>query len=447
MTLPAGLPPLGPSPRAGLPEVASDVLPNGLTVWCVRRKGLPLLTLRLVVRGGRSDDPPADPDLASLLASGLGEGTRGRSARELNELCQGAGADLVAAAGDDALVVGASGLAVRLPVLLDVIADLVRRPLFPPAGLERVRAVAREELATNESEPFFLAARAFRRLLFDGHPYAVIAPTVASIEGATPERLGGEASRRLDPGRALLLAVGDADPSRLLDLSRQLLGDWTGEGTAGPPPRSAPASPGGNIHVLHRPGSVQAVLMVGRSGPSRRDADFLSLRLAVAIYGGAFASRLVTNLREEKGYSYSPYAENAGLLAGGFVRTTAATRTEVAGPALSEILRESEGMAASEPSGEELSRAKSREAGLQLLRLQTSAGLAAELADLWLNGLPPEELERQAARLEALTAQDIGQVSRRYLAGPDPHIVAVGDAAALEKELAGYSLTILTRQS
>lgn len=439
----AGLPPLAPQVPVPTPRVTSAVLPNGLEVRVVPWPGVPLASARLVVRGGLSDDPPDRPGLARLLAAGLREGTTSRSGAELADLAQEAGGDLSAGAGPDSLTVAAFGLAARLPLLVDLVADVALRPGFPEDGVARVRHLAHEELETSESEPSFLAVRAFAREVYGGHPYATISPTAASIEAATPALLAAEASQRLRPERALLLVAGDVEPSHAIEAARRAFGGWSAPAGA-PAPVAPPAGTPGprRILLLDRPLSVQTNLLVGNLGFPRTDPDAYALELAMTIYGGAFTSRLVQNLREAKGYTYSPGAGASWLAGCGTVRSYAAVRTDVTGAALSEILYEMERMATTDPTDEEMERAFRRDAGAHAVSLQTAAGIADELARLWVLGLPPGEIGRMVPGLAGVTKGDVRRASRRVFGTGSARIVAVGDAAAIRADLGTFGVVV-----
>lgn len=439
MNTPENLPPLGPVQPVPAPRVDSRTLPNGLAVQVVPYAGVPLVSVRLVTRGGLSDDPAGSPGLSRLLAAGLREGTATRCGAELANLAQEAGGDLSAGAGPDSLTIAASGLARRVPLLLDLVADLARHPSFPADGVARVKALAREDLETSESEPFFLAVRAFARVLYGSHPYGTISPTASSIEAVTPETLADEAGRRLRPERSLLLVAGDVDPAAVHAESARLFGDWCGTGTA-PAAVPGPVAPTGprRILVLDRPGSVQTNLLVGNLGFPRTDPDAYALELAMTIYGGSFTSRLVQNLREGKAYTYSPGAGASWLAGCGTVRSFAAVRNEVTGAALNEILYEMERMATTDAGDEEMERAFRRDAGSLAISLQTAAGVADELARLWILGLPPGEIGRQVEELSKVTKGDVRRVARRVFGTGGARVVAVGDAAAIREELATF---------
>jgi predicted Zn-dependent peptidase len=439
MNAPANLPPLGDARPVPAPRVEASTLSNGLEILVVPWAGVPLATARLVFRGGFADDAPAEPGLARLLSAALREGTATRSGGALADLAQEAGGDLLAGAGPDSLTVAASGLAVRVPTLLDLVADAARRPAFPAGGVARVRDLAREELETSESEPFFLGVRAFAREVYGSHPYAVVSPTAASIDAVTPGRLAAEAARRLRPDRALLLVAGDVEPEAVFAEAARLLGDWEGRG-APPPPIPVPADPPGprRIVVLDRPGSVQTNLFVGGPGLARTDPDVFSLELAMTIYGASFTSRLVQNLRETKGYTYSPGAGASWMAGRGSVRTFAAVRNEVTGASLNEILYEMARMATTEPTDEEMERAFRKDAGSLAVALQTASGVAEEVARFWVLGLPPGEVGRIVPGLAKVSKGDVRRVARRVLGTGAARVVAVGDAAAIREELGTF---------
>ena len=444
--LPDGLPPLLPEGPLDVPGVFQERLANGLEVWAVSRPGLPLVSLRLVFRGGRSLDAPDTPGFSNLLAAGLREGSIGHGGPQIAELLQAAGGDLSADANEDAITLSAWGLAARAGMLLDVLAELARSPAFRDRDVARLRSLAAEELATNETDPAFLADRAFRRAVFGAHPYGAAAPTEASIEAATPTRLRDEAARRLHPARCLLVAAGDADARQLAGEAARAFGCWRAAGEPPPEPARAVPPPGGpEVHVVDRPGSVQTHLMVGGLGVARSDGDAVPLSLAVTIYGGAFSSRLVTSLREDKGYTYSPGAASRWAVHRGIVETHAATRNEVTCPALREILSELGRMASSPVTDEELERGRRRDLGAFVVATETGAGLAQELADLWLNGLPPSDLGRSVLALKSVGIEDLRRVAASYLANPI-RIVAVGDGPRLRAELAAFGPVVESQE-
>ncbi|HEV8268171.1 MAG TPA: pitrilysin family protein [Thermoanaerobaculia bacterium] len=434
---PKELPKLAAERPLSPPAVSAKTLGNGLTVWVVNRRGVPLVNVTLVVKGGRTLDEKDQAGFSNLLAEGLKEGTATKTGAQIADTLQGAGAELSTGAGSDSIAVSATGVAEKLDVLLSTVADVAAHPAFPKSAVERVKANALEELATSETDPEFVAVRSLRRQVYGAHPYAVDSPTKQSIERTTPELLRREAARRLVPERALLLVVGEVEPENASRLAAAAFGSWARGSEALPPARAAtPARESREALVVSRPGSVQSVLAFGGVGISRTDPEAAALEVAEAIYGGAFSSRLVSNLREEKGYAYSPYAVARSAPQGGLIATVAAVRNEVTGAAASEILYEMSRIATTDPSDEELERARGHQIGSRVLSLQSNAAVAGELADLFRNGLSPADIGKPIEALTKVTAKDVRRVAKKHLTPYAMRLVVVGDLPAVKEELA-----------
>ena len=440
---PLSLPPLGPERPYVLPPVLSNVLPNGLHVQAVRCGELPLVSLRLVVRGGRADDGAGEPGLAEVLAEALEEGTASRSSGALFDLLQGAGGDLSAEAGGDATLVAGEGLASSTGLLIDLLADVAQHAAFPRRGVARVKALCLEDLLADEAEPSFLAWRALARELYGTHPYGTVAPTREGLRAVSPEVLRREAARRLRPERSLLVVAGAVEPEQVTRRVAAAFGGWSGTGKA--PPEVAVAAPRAvdrPVVLLDRPGSAQATLLVGGLGVTRRDPSFWPLAVGATLLGGAFSSRLVQKLRVVKGWAYAVGASSSWAPGRGTVRAWASVRSEVAEAALAELTAEMARMGAEAPSEAETDLARRRNAGLHVLGLETPAGVARELAEAWLGGLGPSSLVEAIPALGRVTPSSVRRAGARYLDPSRMVRVVVGDARRLGKALSSSGTAV-----
>jgi YVTN family beta-propeller protein len=155
------------------------------------------------------------------------------------------------------------------------------------------------------------------------------------------------------------------------------------------------------------------------------------------VFAGSFGSRLVKNIREEKGYTYSPRGQLRARRQGGLLTVQADVRNEVTGASLLEIFYELDRMATTLPGDEELTKAKRYQAGLYLLRNQIQNALARTLASNWINGLPPEALGEFVAKVNAVGAADVRRVGRHFSSARQT-VVAVGEEASVKAELAPF---------
>ncbi len=432
--LPKDLPAFGPDKPLPVPAIQKSTTPEGLNVWVVKRPGFPKVTAVLAVRGGTAADPAGMEGIGELLAGTIKEGTAKRTSRQIAEELQSVGGDLSASASDDAVLVTASGLASGTGKLLDVLADVARNASFPAKEVELAKANALQGLAARESTPEFLAQKAFAAAVYGNHPYRVVSITREVIGKTTPEVLKKEYARRFRPEHALLVMVGNLDDGAA-KLAAAAFKGWKGAGEALPATPPSPKARGRELYLVDRPGSVQSLLMVGRPGPKASDPDYYPSVVANTIFGGAFGSRLVHNIREDKGYTYSPRASVITYQEGGLLQVRADVRNEVTAASLMEIFYELDRMAATLPTAEELTKAKRFQTGLYLLRNQIQGAVAGTLASNWVKGLPPEELAAFVPKVNAVTAQQIEEAGRATFRSNTQTVVVVGDSKKVKGEV------------
>src|SRR6202789_1968578 len=198
------------------------------------------------------------------------------------------------------------------------------------------------------------------------------------------------------------------------------------------PPRHS----GRHVHLVHLPGSVQTQILVGNLAITRRDPDWYRMVLANSIYGGAFHSRLVMNIREQKGYTYRPRSGIQSMRQQGFFNVHAAVRNDVAAASLTEIFYEMDRMRSLPVSDEELESARSYLTGVFSLGVATQDGVLGQLSTIYLDRLPEDHLETYRARIHALTAADIILATRKYFDSANSQIVVVGDKAQIGEQAA-----------
>lgn len=434
---PSAIPPYGEDKPLPPPDLTQRTLANGLTVWVLPRSGVPRVEAILAVRGGQAADPAAQgPALSNLLADLLDEGTARRSSRGIAEELQAIGGNLDASAAPDGFVVAAGALASHAPQLLDLLADVARHPAFPNKEVALARDNARQELAASEAEPGFVAERAWAATVYGTHPYARAKPTAKGIQSVTRPLLRREHARRFRPDRALLVLCGRLTAEEGLALAEKAFGAWRGSGTV-PPDTPAFAPAGGPKRVLvERPGSVQSSLRFGRAALAAPAPDFVPLQLTSTILGGSFSSRLMQNLREEKGYTYGAGVGVRANRAGGALYGVADVRNEVTGAAIGEFFKEYERLGRDGVDAAELQKGKRYAAGVFVYRNQPQAAMARTLASQWLVGLPPEYFIGYVQRVQAVTAEQVRDMARRYYAPGDQSLIVVGDKAAIAEQLA-----------
>lgn len=441
--LPKDLPPYGPETPLAAPAVKSTKLDNGLTVWLVPEPGFPKISVALAVRGGFAADPSDRPGISDLLAKTIDQGTANRNARQIAQDLQGAGGDLNANPGRDSLTVSTSFLSSKLDKGLTVFADVARNATFPEDEVTLAKRNAIDQLKQQESQPSFLASRAMAKVMFGDNPYHVMSPTQESIGASTSNDLRKIYAERFRPDQALLVAVGDFDNDQMLSQIKARFDSWKAPATAaGPAPAPYAVAPPHAIFIVPRPESVQTTLMLAMFGPMRSDPDYEAALVANAVYGGTFGSRLVSNIREDKGYTYSPFAFLQTYRAAGVLATRADVRNEVTGPTFNEITYELNRLVTTSPSVDELKQAERYLVGTEAIQLQSRDAVAAELARLWISGLPPEEIGVYGRKVASISADDVNQAARKYFPAAKVAVVAVGEEKVIREALSPFGIPI-----
>jgi len=434
------IPPLGEPRPQPAPAAEETTLPNGLRLVVVPRPGVPLIELRLRVPFAASTAEAAGEHTAegAVLSGAVLLGTENRDQTGIAQLLQSHGAELSVSTDPDRLLLATTLLPEGLGPVLALLAELLTAATYPDDLVEGERDRVAERIAIARSQPSVVARIALAARRYGDHPYAIQLPDTELVAAVTGDALRGLHQRRVLPAGSSLVLVGDLDPRAATDAVATALAVWDGTGHAVEAPPATELHPTG-IQLVDRPGAVQSNLRLGGPAPGRTDPDLPAVRLANMIFGGYFSSRLVENIRERRGYTYSPRSSVDHQTAGSSFLVEADVATEVTGPALLETWYELGRMALTPVTDAELDGARRYVLGSMALSTATHAGLASTLSALVGAGLPAGWLAEHQQALAAVTVDEVQDVSRRYLAAPALTAVVVGDAERVGDQLAALA--------
>jgi len=433
----ATMPGPGPQKEFALPARQRFTLSNGLPVLLVEHHRVPLVEMELVVRGGASADPDAEPGLASLTAAMLDEGAAGRTSQQIADALERLGTDLNLGAGPDAVTASLSTLKANLAPSLQVLSDVVLKPDFPAEELERQRKSRLVTLTQSEDRAEYLAQVAMSKILWGPTSYGHLPTgTRAGLEALTREDVKGFWSSYAVPSNATLVVVGDIGRAELEPALEKAFGAWKG-GAA--PALAAPQRPqhgARTLYVIDKPGAAQSVVTAGLVAPARSTADFPTLVALNGALGGTFVSRLNMNLREEKGWTYGARTSFQLQRAGGAFAAQAPVATKVTAGTVKEMVAEIAGMAGAKPLTEkELAYSADTYVNGYARGFETAGDIASRLADAVINGLPDSELETLPGAVKKVSLAQAQQAGAKYLLPENLAILVVGDKAAILPEL------------
>ncbi|CAL9385968.1 hypothetical protein SUDANB145_01168 [Streptomyces sp. enrichment culture] len=413
--------------RLPLPDV-DVVLGNGLRVVVCSAPVVPLVEIRLTVPCATTE--PGEVTRCQLLAAVLLRGTAHRDADGYDAALAAHGASLSAAADAHKLTVTGHTMADALPAVLALLAETVREPrLTQDVVLPEREALARRvRLAAHQ--PAALAQHALLRRRYGEEAAARRQPTPEQAAACTPDDLAEAHARHLDARGAVLVLVGDLRPGEAVEAVADAFGSWEA-GPTGEAPETPSWFPGGPLRGVERPGAVQSVIRLASPALPRTDPGYPALHLAQLAFGGSFSSRLVTRLREEKGYAYQLGSGVESVPGASTLMVEADTAAEHTVPALAVIKAELERMAAEPPSTREVDAARSYAAGSTATAMSSPGALASGLANLLHVGVGSDWLHHWGPLLADVPYDAVVEAARRFFRPEGFTGVVVADEAAV----------------
>lgn len=429
---PRPLPALGQQRTVPEPSTVDVVLPNGLRVIAVRKPAVPMVELRLHIPFGGEDR--LHTARAELLAETMLTGTVRRDRIAVDTDLALVGGSLSMTVDPEYLRVGGGALAEGLPTLLDVLADALTAAAYIEPEVDRERARLVERITMARSQPGMIAREALQRHRYGDHPFAREVPHAEDVLAiGRDEVLASHAASVLARGSVLVL-VGDIDPEMAVAQVERALAGWQDDRSAMP---LAPLPPitGGDVVLVPRAGAVQSQIRLSAPALPRVDPRYPALQLANMVYAGYFSSRLIENIREDKGYTYHArsYFEFTGSGATLLVETD--TATEVTAAALLEVRHELDRMTAVPPTESELDMVRRYAVGMLLTGTASQSGFASQLAAVADVGLGVDWIREHPVRLHAVTSEQLAEAAAEFFAPASYTGVVVGDADVLTEPL------------
>ena len=443
-------PPVAPVGELTFPEVEHATLTNGIPVTLARRTAIPKVSLALNFDAGDAADGGARAGTQSLMMALLEEGTKTRSAEEIAVEQERLGASIAAGTSMDRSTVSMTALTANLRPSLELMADIVRNPAFAPAEVARLKDQRLAEISQEQADPNALAYRAVGPVIYgDAHPYGSVGGTGKAevIEALTPEGLATEHRRWLRPDTAAITAVGDVTMAELLPALEAAFGEWPATRDARPTKDLAVATPPAarRLIVIDRPNSPQSVLLLARVLPlTGTQPGMEPLSLANEVIGNGFLSRLNTNLREEKGWTYGIRSSLAGVAGPRSLTVYTPVQSDRTADSIRLILEDMAQFAGGAKGVDEAELQRVTDGNIRGLpnSYQTNGQVLGALLNNQLYARP-DDYQRQLPEIyRAIGAEEIDAAARQYLAPDSLAIIVVGDRKQIDEQLAGLGMEI-----
>ncbi len=429
-------PAAGPALTFHLPVPKTFTLKNGLKVYFVEDKNLPVVSAQVAARAGSENTTAAKAGLASLTAQTMAEATKTRDLTALAEAQERIGTRVSVGAQMEGVNAGMTVTTNHADAGFELLADVLEHPAFSDKDFERLRRQRLVSIAQESDSPIAIAIRVGPMLLYGDHPYGASgAGTVDSVKALTRDDVTAFYAQHYGPADSALAVVGDVSEGEARRLAEKYFGSWTGSAASGVKTPPAPAAPARHLVIVDKPGAPQTALFAFGFGLPMSTPDLQALQIMNYTLGGSFASRINMNLREEHGYTYGAqsqyvfYPQGGSFLAGGLVRT------DITGLAAKELLYEISRFPTAPPNEPELKMAKDARIQSIPALFETTSATAGAVASLYLYDRPADYYTTLPDKYRAVTAGDVTRVAKDDVHPDQLILVAVGDRAKIEAGL------------
>ena len=427
-----------PALKFQLPKSERAQLKNGMTVYLLQDRELPIVNLSAYLNSGSIYEPDEKVGLASLTGATLRSGgTLQTPAEKLDKELEFMASSIESSVNADHANVSLTTLSKNLDRTLELFAQVMTRPAFDPARVELAKSHALEGIRRQNDDPKAIAGRELTKAVYAGHPLGRI-PTVATVNAITRDDMIAFHRRYFYPANTIVAVSGDFDREKLLESLDKLFGAWPN----GKEPFPAVSKPSEELSpaVLHVQKEVnQSVIRMGHLGIDKNNPDLYAVRVMDYILGGGFTSRLTQEIRSNQGLAYNvdSYFDIGRRFKGPFIAETE-TKSETTAKTITLLRSIIAGMTQAEVSEQELQLAKDSIINSFIFGFERSSAVVNQQARLEFYGYPAGYLENYRDNIAKVTRADVLRVARKYLHMDAMRLVVVGDEKKFDQPLSTF---------
>jgi zinc protease len=426
--------PAGSTPKDfKLPAKKQATLNNGLRYNLVQYGAIPKVNINLIIKTGNVHEAANQVWLADLTVQLMEQGTTAMDFTTISKKVAGMGGNITLNAAMDQVTISGSVLSEFAPQLIQVIAGIAMNPAFPASEVERLKADLKRQLSVQHSVPQSLAQEKFFETIYPDHPYGRYFPTDDMLSKYDVGAVKDFYDKNFGARRSVIYVVGKFDEDSVARTIDRSFNTWK----AGPEINYPAVTPlkSNKISMIDRPGAPQSTIMLGIPVPDPSQADFQALQTTNSLLGGSFGSRITSNIRENKGYTYSPFSNIQSRHRAAVWYEQADVTSEHTGASLQEISKEIKRLQTEPPSKEELTGIQNYEAGIFVLQNSTPNGIIGQLNFIDQHGLDDSYLTNKVKNIYAITPEKVSEITKQYFKYEDMTLVMVGDKKLLEKQM------------
>lgn len=412
-------------------------LPNALQVNLLEFGTVPKVSIEVQVDAGKAYEDDKHTDLSTITAELMGEGTTSLNGEAIARKAGDMGSTLSISGGTYQTNFSMDVLSQNAADAIGLLSDVLEHPVFPEKELERLRADHLRSRATSLANPGFLSQKKFAEIMYGNQAYGRMLPTEEMLKGYTLKEVQQFYSANYGAQRSTIYIVGRFDEKAVREAITKHFGSWA-QGSAVQLPVQK-AAEGAHFTFVDQPGAAQSNVIFGIPVADVRSPDATQLQVMNSLLGGSFGSRITSNIREQKGYTYSPFSSLSQGYETNIWAERAAITTASTGPAIQEIIKEIKRLQDTPPTTVELANIQRYEDGVFLLRNSSRQGILNNLSFVDFHKLGDDYLTGYVKRIDGVTPEQVQAMAKKYLATDSMTLVVVGDPAVAKPQLSQFA--------
>jgi len=417
------------SAKITLPDAEEITLDNGLTIIIIEKHNLPLFSFQMTFRAGSIYDPAGQEGLASLASEMLMRGTSSRTAKQIADEVAFGGGTLSNYCGRVSAGFEGEFMTNQSEKAFEILADVVLNSSLTPEELEKTRSRTLGQLQGRREDASSIAEDAlFNSALGESRYAHYSGGTLEAVKQLTREDIVNFVADHYTPDNCRLVICGDVDKNAIIAWMNEYFGGWSGIANVTSADAPFPAITGKEVVIYDKIDATQTQIRLGVNGLSLRNEDNPAFEVARVIYGGSFTSRLMDEIRVNRGLSYGARCRSTEYQPGGLVYASTFTKNESVGEVVDIILDEAAMMRSEAVPDDEFNGAVNYACGIYPMRFETNDHLVGVFSNMWLNGLDKAYYEDRQERLRAVSPDQATAAADKYFPKDDYILILVGKA-------------------
>ncbi len=422
-----------------IPNFSVNTLENGLKIVLVENKKLPLIQVRLMLKGGVRLDPDGSDGLTSITSELLKKGTESRKAERIAEEIEFLGSSINVSTSYDYVSLSSEFLKINFDAGLNIFADVVMNPVFSSSEVDKEIKKRLAEIDAALEDPNAIISAAFSREMYDGHPYGkVLKGRKRSLLNIDQNGVKWHYKKYFAPNNSLIVVFGDFNKSEMLETLKAAFKNWKKGDELKFESKEQKYFSGRQLVIIDKPDVTQTQIRFGNKGMKVNEKDYYAVQVANTVFGSGFTSRLVEEIRVKRSLSYGASSSFAGYQDGGAYLISTFTKNSTVKEVFDVLFNELKKYRNKGPTDKEILKAKNYLIGDFARDLQSPEMLTMYIADMVFYNRGENYLAEWVNNIRKASRGEIEKAIQKYFLMDDLLMMIVTNSSEVKPQVESF---------